>query len=175
MRRMRIKLGGLALAASVALAAGCNNGPPGGGLTNGTGPDLTADKQSIRTDELNRSRTDRGEMRGAAGISGSDAGETGSGKGASGVMSADGGAGAGAPTRAGGTSSGTGGKGGNSGEAPAKETTVRTGAARKDTVEAVGEASSQPPSTKDGTAPGSAAGGTKPAGDIKVGTPRSPQ
>ena len=57
--------------------------------------------------------------------------------------------------------SGTGGKGGNSGEsAPAKPptSTATPAAAPKDTA-----------------APSSAAGATKPSGDIKVGTPKSPQ
>ena len=132
MKRTHLHLSGLALAAF--LSTGCNNGPPGGGITNGPPPDLTAEKAAMRTDQPERNRTDTGEMNGAAGS-----------------------AGIGSTT---------------SGSTPAVNPAPRTGDARKDTVEAVGSASAQPPFTK---SPGSAAGATKPSGDIKVGTPKGPQ
>ena len=68
---------------------------------------------------------------------------------------------AGLPTGGGEKDSGTGGKGGNSGEAaPAKPPTPTA---------------SPTAAPKDAAAPNSTAGATKPSGDIKVGTPRSPQ
>jgi hypothetical protein len=135
--------GGLTLAAC--LASGCNNGPPGGGLTNGPPPDLAAEKPAMRTDMPESNRTNTGEMKGAAGTEGSVSAGT--------ATSPTGPA---AP-----------------GNEPAKDPAPRSGDARKDTVGATGAASAQPPSS--GTAPGSAAGATKPSGDIKVGTPKSPQ
>jgi hypothetical protein len=131
MRRIRMALGSMAAALVVAL--GCDTAPPGGGLTNGPAPDLTAEKPGTRTDGADRDRTNQGEMKAA-------------------------GAEAGLPT-GGEKDSGTGGKGGNSGEnRPA------TGGAT-------------PAGTTGGapTATNSAAGATKPSGDIKVGTPKSPQ
>ncbi len=65
MRRFRIALGSMAVAA--AFASGCDTAPPGGGLTNGPAPDLSAEKPAIRTDGPDRDRTDQGEMKGAAG------------------------------------------------------------------------------------------------------------
>jgi hypothetical protein len=89
MRRFRIALAPLAVAA--ALTAGCDTAPPGGGITNGPAPDMTAEKPAIRTDGADKDRTDRGELKGAGGLGGGE------------------------------KDSGTGGKGGNSGEsAPAK-------------------------------------------------------
>jgi hypothetical protein len=131
------------MAIAAGLASGCSNAPPGAGVTNGSAPDLHSDKPAIRTDGQTRNRTDQGELKGAGG-------EVGGGE----------------------KDSGTGGKGGNSGEnAPAKAP-APPGDARKDTVDAVGSAGAQPPAS---TSPGSAAGATKPSGDIKVGTPKGPQ
>ncbi|HEY2155914.1 MAG TPA: hypothetical protein VGH33_09815, partial [Isosphaeraceae bacterium] len=94
----------------------------------------TAEKPAARTDGPDRDRTDRGELKGAGAITDLPITE--------------------APKN-----SGTGGKGGNSGEnPPAKSTAPAAGPAPKDT-----------------TTPTDAAGATKPAGDIKVGTPKSPQ
>ena len=132
MTRKLSLFGGLTLAAC--LASGCNNGPPGGGLTNGTPPDLAAEKPAMRTDMPESNRTNTGEMKGAAGTEGTATSPTGS-----------------AAT----------------GSEPAKDAAARSGDARKDTVGAAGSAS--------GTAPGGAAGVTKPSGDIKVGTSKSPQ
>jgi hypothetical protein len=91
MRRIRTTLGSMAVAA--ALAAGCDTAPPGGGFTNGPAPDLTAEKPATRTDGPARDRTNQGEMKAAGGE-------------------------AGLPTGGGENDSGTGGKGGNSGENP---------------------------------------------------------
>lgn len=148
MRRFRTTLGSMAVA--LAVTAGCDTAPPGGGFTNGPAPDLTADKASVRTDAPDRDRTDQGELKGAGGLA---------------TM----------PDGGGMKDSGTGGKGGNSGEFPAKATAPKSSDARTDTVGQAGSASAQPPSNKEGTGANSAAGGTKPSGDIKVGTPKSPQ
>ena len=65
MRGIRRTLG--SLAAALVVAAGCDTAPPGGGLTNGPAPDLTAEKPATRTDNPDRDRTDRGELKGAGG------------------------------------------------------------------------------------------------------------
>ena len=148
MRRVRTAMASTALAA--ALAAGCDTAPPGGGFTNGPAPDVTAEKPATRVDGPGIDRTDQGEMKGAGGE-------------------------VALPTGAGSKDSGTGGKGGNSGEFPVRATAPRSGDARTDTVEKVGSASAQPPTSKEGTGANSAAGATKPSGDIKVGTPKGPQ
>jgi len=132
MRHFRNALASMAVAA--AFFAGCDTAPPGGGFTNGPPPDLTAEKPAIRTDGPDRDRTDQGELKGAAGL-------------------------ANMPTGGGEKDSGTGGKGGNSGENPPAKAAV---------------APATSPS-KEGTGANSAAGATKPAGDIKVGTPKGPQ
>jgi len=150
MNRTHLALGSLVLAAS--LGSGCENGPPGGGLTNGSPPNLTAEKPSMRTDMPERNRTNTGEANGAAGTRGSESAGTASNA-------------TGSPT-SGSRSNGT---------SPTQDRAPRTGDDRTDTVEAVGSASAQPPSDKEGTAPGGAGGATKPPGDIKVGTPKSPQ
>jgi hypothetical protein len=62
MRWTRLTLAGLAMAAG--LASGCNTGPPGAGITNGSAPDLQSDKGAIRIDGETRNRTDRGELKG---------------------------------------------------------------------------------------------------------------
>jgi hypothetical protein len=99
MRRIRTLLGSMAVTA--ALAAGCDTAPPGGGFTNGPAPDLTAEKPADRTDGPDRDRTNPGEMKAAGGESG-------------------------LPTGGGEKDSGTGGKGGNSGESsPAKAGTPK--------------------------------------------------
>src|SRR5947209_20293794 len=103
MRRFPKAIGPMALAA--ALAAGCDTAPPGGGFTNGPPPDMTAEKPAIRTDGPDRDRTDQGELKGAGGLA---------------TM----------PTGGGDNDSGTGGKGGNSGEFPAKSTAPRSSDAR---------------------------------------------
>lgn len=167
MNRTSLVLGGLTLAAS--LATGCNNGPPGGGLTNGPPPDLTAQKPAMRTDMPEANRTNTGEMKGAAGTAGSESAGTAS-------NPIDGTASSPGSSASTGSNAGTGGKGsGAGGNEPAKDPAPRSGDDRKDTPVATGSASAQPPSDKVGTAPGGAAGATKPAGDIKVGTPKSPQ
>ena len=132
MRRIRTLLG--SMAATAALAAGCDTAPPGGGFTNGPPPDLTAEKPAARTDGPDRDRTNPGEIKAAGGESG-------------------------LPTGGGDRDSGTGGKGGNSGENPPPRSAATTPG----------------PAPKDTTTPTDAAGATKPAGDIKVGTPKSPQ
>lgn len=132
MRRFRIALGSLAVAAAATL--GCDTAPPGGGITNGPAPDTSSEKPAIRTDGPDRDRTDQGELKGAGGL-------------------------AGMPDGGGAKDSGTGGKGGNSGEGPPAKATSPTSA----------------PVAKGATGPNSAAGATKPAGDIKVGTPKSPE
>ncbi len=154
MRPTPRSLFGLVLAAG--LVSGCNNGPPGGGLTNGSAPDLSADKAGSRTDMPERNRTEQGEMKGAGGTDGTvrDMENV-----------------TGSTTTGGRTSAGTGGYN-RSGAAPAKDPEPRGGADRKDTVQAVGSAGAQPPTSKDA---GSAAGATKAPGNIKVGTPTGPQ
>lgn len=148
MRRFRNTLASMAVATAV--VTGCDTAPPGGGFTNGPAPDMTESKPATRTDGPDRDRTDQGELKGAGGLA---------------TM----------PTGGGEKDSGSGGKGGNSGEFPARSTAPRPEGARTDTVGKVGDASSQPPTSREGTGANSAAGGTKPSGDIKVGTPKGPQ
>lgn len=177
MRHIRIRLSGLAASAGLALilASGCENGPPGGGVTNGSAPNLTADKQSMRTDMPGRARTDQGEMKGAGGTSVSPGTDVGSANVTGSATTGSTTSSPGTANAGGGTNAGSGGKGpGNGGGTPAVDPAPRGGADRKDTVQAVGSAGAQPPPTGEGTAPGSAAGATKPAGNIKVGTPNGP-
>ena len=171
MTTTRCSLFGLALAAG--LASGCGNGPPGGGLTNGPAPDLSAEKPAMRTDMPERNRTDQGELKGAGGTDTTPVRdmENAPGSTTSGTPAV---AGTGGSKEGGQTNAGTGGQN-RAGGPPAKDPAPRGGADRKDTVEAVGSAGAQPPSTKDSSAVGSAAGATKPQGNIKVGTPTGPQ
>jgi hypothetical protein len=101
MRPIRTALGTIGVAA--ALTLGCDTAPPGGGLTNGPAPDLSAEKPAIRTDGPDRDRTDQlGEAKAAATE-------------------------APMPTGSGEVGSGTGGKGGNSGEKPPAKTAAPKG------------------------------------------------
>src|SRR5262245_41027270 len=76
---LRALVGSLALA-MIGLAAGCDSGPPGGGLTNGPAPDLSAENPAVRSGLPPPEAPKQGEILGETGDNSTNAGTGGRGQ-----------------------------------------------------------------------------------------------
>jgi hypothetical protein len=138
----------LAAAFAAVMASSCGNSPPGGGFTNGDKATFTADeKPAVRDDLKMPTNPDSGDASLADSAASSPA--------------------------ASGNNAGSGGRNaGQAGNPPAPK------AEASGEKPASSQTSSSPPATPPKVESSDAAGaqgGTKPTGDIKAGTPRSPQ